>query len=127
MSAFKDGRYPIELDMKRHLLFSLNAMDEIQEKFGDIGKLDEVMKGKEKFKAVRWLLTLLVNEGAGEGENPLTEKEMGKLIHMGNFSYVQECIFKSIAIGQSGTEEPDTDTDDEDDSGEGNAAAGQEK
>ena len=37
MSAFKDGRYPINLDQERHLLFSLNAMDEIQDKFGDLG------------------------------------------------------------------------------------------
>lgn len=128
MSAFKDGRYPIELDKERHLLFSLNAMDEMQDKFGDLGELDKVMSGKDRFKAVRWLLTLLLNEGAAEGEAPLTEKEVGKMIHAGNVAYAQECIYKSIAIGQAGTEETTAEPDDEDDETEqGNAAAGQEK
>lgn len=130
MSAFKDGRYPIELDKERHLLFSLNAMDEIQDKFGDLGNLSEIMSGKERFRAVRWILTLLINEGAAEGENPLTEKEVGKMIHAGNMAYAQECIYKSIAIGQRGTAER-SDEDDEDDDAEngerGNATAGQEQ
>jgi hypothetical protein len=30
MSAIKDGRFPIMLDKERHLLFSLNAIDEIK-------------------------------------------------------------------------------------------------
>ena len=81
-------------------------MDEIQDKFGDLGELDKVMGGKDRFKAVRWLLALLLNEGAAEGESPLTEREVGKMIHAGNMAYAQECIFKSIAIGQAGKELP---------------------
>lgn len=130
MSAFKDGRYPINLDQERHLLFSLNAMDEIQDKFGDLGELDKIMGGKDRFKAVRWLLALLLNEGAAEGESPLTEREVGKMIHAGNMAYAQECIFKSIAIGQAGTEETTAEPDDsdaDDETEQGNAAAGQEK
>ncbi len=128
MSAFKDGRYPINLDKERHLLFSLNAMDEIQDKFGDLNNLSEIMSGKERFRAVRWVLTLLINEGAAEGENPLTEKEVGKMIHAGNMAYAQECIYKSIAIGQAGTDDTSGDTDDEDDETEqGNTTAGQEQ
>ena len=79
-------------------------MDEIQDKFGDLGELDKVMGGKDRFKAVRWLLALLLNEGAAEGESPLTEREVGKMIHAGNMAYAQECIYKSIAIGQAGKE-----------------------
>ena len=130
MGAFKDGRYPINLDQERHLLFSLNAMDEIQDKFGDLGELDKVMGGKDRFKAVRWLLALLLNEGAAEGESPLTEREVGKMIHAGNMAYAQECIFKSIAIGQAGKEVPSEETpetDDDDETEQGNVTAGQEQ
>ena len=43
MSAIKDGRYPLMLDKQRHLLFSLNVIDEIQDKFGGFDKLDTVV------------------------------------------------------------------------------------
>lgn len=126
MSAIKDGRLPITLDKERHLLFSLNVIDEMQDKFGGFDKLDEVLKGRDSIKNLRWLLTLLLNEGAAEDEAPLTEKEVGKLIHTGNFMEVKTAIFKAFAFGNSGTTEPpEAETDDEeDDEKEGNAQAG---
>ncbi len=37
MSAIKDGRMPVELNGKTYyLLFSLNALDEMQDRFGGI-------------------------------------------------------------------------------------------
>lgn len=113
MSAFKDGRYPVELDKTRHILFDLNVMDEIQERFGDLEKLGEIMNGPDRFRNIRAILTLLLNEGAEEGEEPLTEKEVGKKIHAGNIVYVQECIFKAIAIGSTGQEEQEDDATDQ--------------
>ncbi|WP_277669057.1 hypothetical protein [Caproiciproducens galactitolivorans] len=106
MSAIKDGRLPITLDKERHLLFSLNVIDEMQDKFGGFDKLDEVLQGKDSIKNLRWLLTLLLNEGAGADEPELTEKEVGKLIHTGNFLEVKTAIFKAFSIGNSGSEEP---------------------
>ena len=64
MSAIKDGRLPIVLDKERHLLFSLNVIDEMQDKFGGFDKLAEMLIGKDGIKNLRWLLTLLLNEGA---------------------------------------------------------------
>ena len=58
MSAIKDGRFPIVLDKERHLLFSLNAIDEMQDKFGGFDRLDTVLSGKDSIKNLRWLLTL---------------------------------------------------------------------
>lgn len=129
MSAIKDGRLPITLDKERHLLFSLNVIDELQDKFGGFDKLDEVLQGKDSIKNLRWLLTLLINEGAGEGEPELTEKQTGKLIHTGNFNEVKTSIFKAFAIGNSGTENPptpDPDDDEEDEEGK-NMQAGEGK
>jgi len=130
MSAIKDGRFPIMLDKERHLLFSLNAIDEMQDKFGGFDRLDEVLSGRDSIKNLRWLLTVLLNEGAEEGEPELSEKQVGRLIHTGNFAEVKDAIFKAFSMGNNGTEEPparDDEEDDEEDSTEGkNAAAGKE-
>lgn len=129
MSAIKDGRFQIMLDKERHLLFSLNAIDEMQDKFGGFDRLDEVLSGRESIKNLRWLLTVLLNEGAEEGEPELSEKQVGKLIHTGNFAEVKDAIFKAFSMGNNGTEEPpardDEEDDGEEDTEEGkNAAAG---
>lgn len=127
MSAIKDGRLPIELNGREyHLLFSLNVIDEMQDKFGSFDKLNEVLSGKDSIKNIRWLLTLLINEGAGEGEEPLTEKQVGHMIHTGNFGDVKNAIFRAFAIGNSGTAEPPAVEDEEGEDGEEekNAAAG---
>ena len=113
------------LDKERHLLFSLNAIDEMQDKFGDFDKLDEMLSGKDSIKNLRWLLTVLLNEGAEEGEPELTEKEVGRMIHTGNFLEVKSSIFKAFSMGNSGTPEPpvrDEEDDEEDD--EKNVTAG---
>ena len=88
------------------------------------------LSGKDSVKNLRWLLTLLLNEGAEDGDEELTEKQVGKLIHTGNFNEVKSSIFKAFSLGNNGTEEPPA-RDDEEDDGEDdeirkNAAAGKE-
>lgn len=130
MSAIKDGRFPITLDKERHLLFSLNVIDEMQDKFGGFDKLDKALSGKDSVKNIRWLLTLLLNEGAEDGDEELAEKQVGKLIHTGNFNEVKSSIFKAFSLGNNGTEEPPARDDEEDDEEDNeirkNAAAGKE-
>mgnify|MGYP000759200404 FL=1 len=129
MSAIKDGRLPIALDKERHLLFSLNVIDEMQDKFGGFDKLAEMLKGKDGIKNLRWLLTVLLNEGAADDEEPLTEKQVGKLIHTGNFADVKAAIFKSFSMGNNGTPEPperDEEEEDDEEDIEKNATAGKE-
>lgn len=116
------------LDKERHLLFSLNAIDEMQDKFGGFDRLDKVLYGKDSIKNIRWLLTVLLNEGAEEGEAELTEKQVGRLIHTGNFAEVKTAIFKAFSMGNNGTPEPPErdEEDDEDEGGEKNMTAGKE-
>lgn len=103
------------LDKERHLLFSLNAINEMQDKFGGFDRLDEVLAGKDSIKNLRWLLTVLLNEGTEEGEPELTEKQVGKMIHTGNFLEVKSSVFKAFSMGNNGTEEPPARDDEEDD------------
>lgn len=128
MSAIKDGRFPIQLDKERHLLFSLNAIDEMQDKFGGFDRLDTVLSGKDSIKNIRWLLTVLLNEGAEEGEEALTERQVGKLIHTGNFNDVKNAIFKAFSMGNSGSPDPPErdEEDDEEEDNEKNMTAGKE-
>ena len=130
MSAIKDGRFPIVLDKERHLLFSLNAIDEMQDKFGGFDRLDTVLSGKDSIKNLRWLLTVLLNEGAEDDEEPLTEKQVGKLIHTGNFAEVTTAIFKAFSMGNNGTPEPpeppEQDGEDDEEDIEKNMTAGKE-
>ena len=113
MSAIRDGRYPIMLDMERHLLYDLNAIDMIQERFGDLTKIGEAMTGKEGFKNLRFLLTVLLNEGESDPANELTEREVGKLIHVGNLNAVKDAIFAAISVGNTGSTVPaEVDEDD---------------
>ena len=130
MSAIKDGRFPIVLDKERHLLFSLNAIDEMQDKFGGFDRLDTVLSGKDSIKNLRWLLTVLLNEGAEDDEEPLTEKQVGRLIHTGNFAEVKTAIFKAFSMGNNGTPEPpeppEQDGEDDEEDIEKNMTAGKE-
>ena len=114
MSDIKDGRLPITLDKERHILFSLNVIDEIQDKFGNFENLAEYLNGSDTIKNLRWLLTILLNEGAGEDEEKLTEKQVGKMIHLGNFTEVRDMIFAAFAMGNPPSESP-AESDDETD------------
>ena len=114
MSAIRDGRYPIMLDKERHLLYDLNAIDMIQERFGDLAKIGEAMTGKDGFKNLRFLLTVLLNEGDSDpSANGLTEREVGKLIHVGNLNAVKDAIFAAISVGNTGSAVP-TEVDEDD-------------
>ena len=130
MSAIKDGRYAIEVGgRERHLLFSLNALDEIQDKFGGYDKLAEVFNqdNKDWIKNTKWLLALLINEGAEEDEPEVTEKQGGRWIHAGNIIEVQSAILKAFAVGTNGDNEPTEDTPEENEgkTATGNAESGQ--
>lgn len=126
MSAIKNGGYVVEIGGKeRQLLFSLNALDEIQDKFGGYDKLAEVFNkdNKDWIKNTKWLFALLINEGAEEGEPEVTERQVGRWIHMGNIYEVQNAILKAFAVGTSGDSEPGEESHGAD---EGNTESGQE-
>lgn len=127
MSAIKDGRYEIELNGKKYyMLFSLNALDEIQDRFGGYDQLDTALAdNKDMIKNIRWLFTLLLNEGRDDGEPELTEKEVGRLIHVGNLNDIKGAIFNAFAFGATGGEESEK-TESGSEGDEGNRTSAQE-
>lgn len=125
MSAIKDGRLPVELNGKEyHLLFSLNALDEMQDRFGGYDKLDKAFdqNSPTMIKDLRWLLTLVINEGLDEGEQELTEKQVGKMIHLGNLQQIKDAIFAAFVHSVNGGEKPEETAGETDKEGETKAA-----
>lgn len=132
MSAIKDGGYTVKLKGKEYrLLFTLNALDEIQGRFGGYDKLSDVFNksNPDWVKDTKWLLTMLINEGMLEEDEKaeiLEEKQVGRMIHVGNLAEVQRAIYASFAAGTAGdTEDAEEQTDGETEE-TGEAAAAQE-
>ena len=134
MSALKSGAYPVTLNGKEYgLLFSLNALDAIQDKFGGYDKLSEVFNSNSPnwIKDTKWLLTLLINEAQlAEDENAelLTEEKVGRMVHAGNLPDIQNSIFAAFARGTAGDEPPEEQEEAEgnEEDNEGNSQAVQE-
>lgn len=132
MSAMKDGGCTVELKGKAYrLLFTLNALDEIQTRFGGYDKLDEVFNqsNPDWVKDTKWLLAMLVNEGLlEEDENAkiFTEQQIGRMIHIGNLAEVHRAIYASFAAGTAGDGEDGRDTEKEESEEAGETAAVQE-
>lgn len=127
MSAIKDGRYPIELNGKQyHLLFSLNVLDEVQDRFGGFDKLNQVFdqNNPKMMKDLKWLLTTLINEGMDEdaGEKELTDRQVGKMIHLGNINEIKNAILGAFSYGANGGEE----NEENDEQEQGNNQSAQE-
>lgn len=108
MSALKSGAYPVILNGEEYgLLFSLNALDEIQDKFGGYNKLNEVFNPDNQhwIKDTKWLLTLLINEARlaeDETAEMLTEDKVGRMVHAGNLMDIQNAIYAAFAKGTTG-------------------------
>lgn len=118
INALKNGKYPIILDRERHLLFSLNVMQELQEKTGGIAKLEELITDdKNAFRNIKWLLTLLINEGADDSEDQLNERQVGKMIHAENLQYIINVVLKAYGVGTSGNTDSLVESADNDSSG----------
>jgi hypothetical protein len=114
MSAMHDGRYEVVLNgRKYHLMFNLNALERMQDRFGGYDKLGEVFAkdNPNMIKDLKWLLTLLINEGADDGESELTEQQIGKMIHIGNIKTIQVAIYEAFSKAVSGDNNDNTAND----------------
>jgi hypothetical protein len=110
MSIIKDSRVEIEFERdggkKRHLMFSMDVLDEMQDKFGGYDKLAEALKGADMFKNIRWLLCRLINAGSSTDEDPVTEEWIGKNISVANLGDITKLIYAAFNAGVSGDTDP---------------------
>ncbi len=104
---------------KYDLRFTINAIDDIQEYFDiPIGELEKLFSDpKKQMKNIRYLLTLLINEGidckndeTGEKIPHLEERFIGRCITVKNMGEVTNAIMGSFSSGN--TEESEEDEED---------------
>lgn len=123
MSALKDGMVEITLDRPRKLLFDLNVIEALQDKYGGYDKLGDILddgKNQKIMTDIKYILTLLLNEAAEyqnylagqEIEKPITEKVLGMLVNASVLASGETvgAIFSAFNIGNNGgkpTEETD--------------------
>ena len=82
----------IELKGKRYSLnFDLNAMAELEDKYGSMNAAIKELKSK-KMSAVRTFLYAVLKSS----DEQLTEFEVGKLIDMNNFNKLEKALTKLI-------------------------------
>lgn len=82
---------PITLDKERHIKFDLNALIELENRFGDVNDAFKAMESNS-MKGIR---TLLWAGLLHEDEN-LTEKQVGGLIDIVNISGIANLLTEAI-------------------------------
>ena len=92
MNNVRDLGVAIELDKVRHMKFSLNALCDLQDEYGDV--IDVFTKATEQqdFKMIRKLLFVSLRDE----DEALEERTVGKLIDMQNLNYVMEALTDAL-------------------------------
>ena len=82
VQAVRPVKHTIDLGdgVEREVSFSLNAMADLEEKYGSIDAAFEQVQNN-KISAIRFLLWVLLNNDANE---EITEREVGALINLQN-------------------------------------------
>ncbi len=126
MSELKPRGVPITLDgVERHFLFTLNAIDEIQDhykKFDENGEnvglnLLQVLQAmtsadnmNDTGKYLRFVVMVLLNDEADRTNEfeEVTEKEVGEMISLENYALVMNSVLAAYGVSM-----PDADEDSE--------------
>ena len=112
----KNARVYIETEKKKiPLVFNLNVMEEIQEKYGTLEKWGEITQGngEPKVKDLKAGIMAMMNEAIdieneenGTNETPLTEKQVGRIMtEVGIRAIVEKIQEITIASTKSGDNE----------------------
>ncbi len=115
MSDMNPKPTPIKLGGKEYgLLFTINAIDDIQDRFDiAIENIESLFDDpKIRIKAIRYLLTLLINEGTdwkndqtGGNEPHVDERFVGRLITAQNINSITKSIISTFTSGAPESEE----------------------
>lgn len=113
MSDLKPKPIGLELGGKEYgLLFNLNAIEEIQDKFDiPISKLTDLMRDERQvFKVLKSLLAILINEAIDDAENGdphIDERFVGRKITVAEIPKLKEKIFAAFTDGMPEGEDDD--------------------
>ena len=112
MSDLRPKTPEIELGGEKYgVLFNLNAIDEIQDKFDiPISQLSELMYDERKvFKVLKSLIAILINEAIDDsesGEPHVDEKFVGRKITIADIPTLKDNVFSAFAMGMPEADDP---------------------
>lgn len=112
MSDLRPKHPEIEIGGKKYgVLFNLNAIDEIQDRFDiPISQLAELMQNERKvFKVLKTLLAILINEAIDDsesGEPHVDENFVGRKITVADIPTLKDKVFAAFTAGM-----PESDAD----------------
>ena len=105
----------LETETERYpLVFTLNVMEAIQEKYGTIDAWSSLIQreGEPDIKALKFFMTEAINEGieietekTGEKRKPVTSKQVGRILTEIGISGTANKIMATIADGVDAGEE----------------------
>lgn len=116
MGSMKPRGIAITLEEgERHLLFTLNVIDEIQEEYDKTihEVIIDLAEGEVYDGQLRKLVTILLNDEArrsAKHDNPMekvTESEVGDWIGLDNYNDVLEAVLKAYGISLPEVDEDD--------------------
>lgn len=121
MSDLRPRGIAVEIGGQEYkLLFTINAIDEIQEKcnlplFDAVKYVAQAADGKmdhDTIQNFRTIVTILLNDGTGE---ELTEEEVGRLLSLENYIKTAWDVLKAYGISIPDPDEDDDFEEDDDD------------
>lgn len=100
MSDLRPKGIPVTIGgVERHFLFTLNAIDEIQDHYKmPLSEVIEKFADKEEsYKTMRYVITVLLNDEAERenGQSTVTEKEVGWMITLENEAEIITAVFRA--------------------------------
>ncbi|NFO71319.1 hypothetical protein FDC51_14385 [Clostridium botulinum] len=96
MNDIKQAGIKVILDKERYVIFDLNALCELEEKYDSIEKALETLTpktGMPKMKDVRYIFYL----GLKTDDEQLTEKKVGSLITLNNIEIITDVIGNAMS------------------------------
>lgn len=110
-----------EEEIKYPIAFTLNVMEKVQEEYGSIDVWSETLQpksGEPKIKDIIWTFQEFINEGIdieneskNENREPLTHKQVGRLItYMGGQKEANNIINKAVIKSTNKKKSPNVKT-----------------
>lgn len=98
-------------DKEYGLLFTLNAIDEIQDRFDiPISELSTLMQDERQvFKVLKALIAILINEAIDDSESGqphVDEKYVGRKITVADIGTLKDKIFSAFTAGTPESDDP---------------------
>lgn len=105
MRDFQNKGIEVELDKKRTIRYTLNSLIDLEERFGSITEVYEVLGENISMKDLRFLLYV----GLKHEDKELTEEEVGELITFQDILNYVNLIVEGLSVSFPEVDQEDVD------------------